>query len=80
MAANPTPDNTHYLEKIKPLLTKRCYACHGGLAQEGGLRLDTAALLATGGDSGPAVVPGDSDASLFLARVSDRQRARLKAS
>lgn len=67
----PTGDTVSYLETVKPLLTKRCYACHGGLAQEGGLRIDTAALLATGGDSGPAVVAGDPDASLFLARVRD---------
>ena len=60
-----------YSDTVKPLLTKRCYACHGGLAQEGGLRLDTAALLAAGGDSGPAVVAGAPDASLFLERVSD---------
>lgn len=31
-----------YLEKIKPVLKARCYACHGALKQEADLRLDTA--------------------------------------
>lgn len=37
-------DNT-YLEQIKPLLKTRCYACHGSLKQEAGVRLDTAASI-----------------------------------
>ena len=37
-------DRIEYLKQIKPVLTARCVACHGALKQEGGLRLDTAAL------------------------------------
>src|SRR5439155_15008204 len=29
-----------YVREVKPLLTARCYACHGGLQQKGDLRLD----------------------------------------
>jgi hypothetical protein len=64
-----------YLEKVKPLLAGRCLACHGGLAQEAGLRLDTAALIAAGGDSGPAVVAGVHAESLLIARVADPEPA-----
>ena len=60
-----------YEETIRPLLTRRCQACHGALAQSGGLRLDTAALLLSGGDSGPAVLAGTPAGSLILDRVSD---------
>ncbi len=60
-----------YRATIKPLLARSCQACHGGLAQEAGLRLDTAALAIAGGDSGPAVVAGKHAESLLLARVSD---------
>lgn len=60
-----------YEQTVKPLLAARCQACHGALKQESGLRLDTAAALRAGGESGPALVPGDSAASLILARVSD---------
>jgi hypothetical protein len=52
-----------YAQRIKPLLREKCFACHGSLKQEGGLRLDTAAAIRRGGDSGPAAVasqPGDS--------------------
>lgn len=66
-AADPVMD---YQTQIKPLLEERCYACHGALKQEGGLRLDTAALAIRGGDSGPAIVPGDVAKSLLMARVS----------
>lgn len=57
-----------YAKQIKPVLHERCYACHGALKQEGGLRLDTAALAIQGGDSGPAIKPGDA-ASAIVQRV-----------
>ena len=60
-----------YVGKVRPLLAARCQACHGGLDQQAGLRLDTAGLMAKGGESGPAVAKGDPDASLLLARVAD---------
>ena len=34
-----------YQEQIKPLLQTRCFACHGALKQESGLRLDTVASM-----------------------------------
>ncbi len=59
-----------YVRDIKPLLAVKCYACHGALKQESGLRLDTAALALKGGESGLAVVVGKSAASAIVARVS----------
>lgn len=59
-----------YSEQVKPLLKQRCYACHGALKQEGGLRLDTAVAMFEGGDSGAAVVPDSVADSLLLERVS----------
>ena len=58
-----------YLNAVKPLLQRHCYACHGALKQKGGLRLDTAAALLRGGDSGSAIHPGDPSRSLLLERV-----------
>jgi hypothetical protein len=57
--------------KIRPVLVARCYECHSAGAKEiqGGLRLDTREAVRTGGDSGPAVVPGDKDASLLLSAL-----------
>ena len=58
-----------YVRDIKPLLQTHCWACHGATKQEGGLRLDTAAALRAGGDSGPALAAGNSAESLILAAV-----------
>ena len=46
-------DQIDYSKQIKPILTKRCVACHGALKQQGGLRLDTAALAIKGGTREP---------------------------
>lgn len=63
-------EHVDYLTQIKPVLAERCYACHGALKQEGGLRLDTAAAVAKGGDSGPAITLADADGSLLIQRVT----------
>jgi mono/diheme cytochrome c family protein len=59
-----------YVGAVKPILQAKCVACHGGLKQEGGLRLDTGRAAHTGGDSGPALAAGDASASLLWQRVS----------
>jgi len=60
-----------YLTQVKPILQQRCYACHGALKQEAGLRLDTAALAVKGGESGAAIVSGElADNSILLKRVA----------
>ncbi len=55
-----------YLSDVKPLLEHKCYACHAALKQQGGLRLDTAASLVTGGESGAAVTAGRPNDSLLI--------------
>jgi mono/diheme cytochrome c family protein len=61
-------DAVDYGRDVKPILAKHCYACHGPNKQRAGLRLDTAAAAAQGGNSGAALVAGKSEQSrLFLA-------------
>ena len=57
--------------KIRPLLTKNCYKCHSSesLKLKGGLLLDTRESVLKGGDTGPAIVPGDPDKSLLIKAV-----------
>ena len=55
--------------EIRPLLAKRCYECHGDKKQKSGLRLDSAASFAKGGDSGAIVVAGNLEKSLFIQAV-----------
>ena len=74
--AVPT-DDIDYRTQIKPVLVEKCYSCHGVLKQEGGLRLETLALMQKGGDSGAALVPGDADASLIVERVTADHDSRM---
>ncbi len=60
-----------YESQIKPLLKSRCYACHGALKQQAGLRLDAASLIQKGGDSGPAIIAGQPAKSPIVERVSE---------
>lgn len=56
---------------IRPLLVEHCYECHSGEADkvQASLRVDHSSRLLSGGDSGPAIVPGDADASLLIESV-----------
>jgi mono/diheme cytochrome c family protein len=57
--------------KIRPLLAEHCYGCHSERAEKlkGGLRLDSRAGWAQAGNSGPAIVPGDTEASRLIRAV-----------
>ncbi|WP_050025796.1 DUF1549 domain-containing protein [Verrucomicrobium sp. BvORR034] len=62
---------TFFENEVRPLLVKHCYECHSqesGKAK-GGLLLDRREGWATGGDAGPAVVPGKVAESLLIASV-----------
>ncbi len=50
-------ETADYLEKVKPVLKERCYACHGTLKQKKKLRLDTAQQIIEAGiiDSGELI-------------------------
>lgn len=68
--ARTTDDVDFFEKKVRPVLVNRCHACHSAATKPaGGLRVDDRNGLLSGGDSGPAVVPGDPDASLLLSRV-----------
>ena len=68
-AADPDAKGLDLFEsKIRPVFVKHCQSCHAVDAKKlkGGLRLDTRDGLMKGGDSGPAVVPGDPAKSLLI--------------
>jgi hypothetical protein len=58
-----------FVRDVKPILVTRCYRCHSSLAQEGGLRLDSATGIVKGGEQGVIVVAGKSGESRLLAAV-----------
>jgi hypothetical protein len=66
-----TPQQAMFFEsKIRPLLIRSCFGCHGDRQQRSGLRLDSRADLLKGGAHGAALVPGEPDQSLLLRAVA----------
>src|ERR1700722_4470088 len=52
---------------------KRCGQCHGPTLQMSKLDLSTRAGMLKGGEKGPAIVPGDAEASPLYRRISGLQ-------
>ena len=72
VSAAPSPEQLEFFEReIRPLLAENCFACHGSKAPAAfaNLRLDSRAGVLQGGDSGPAVVEGEPDASPLIRAV-----------
>jgi len=67
-----TAQQTEFFEgKIRPLLATHCLKCHSAAEgkTKGGLALDSRDGTLKGGDSGPALVPGNPDKSLLIRAV-----------
>lgn len=71
VSAADSPDVEFFASRIAPLLKEKCLSCHSHSSRqmEGGLTLDSKSGWATGGDSGPAIVPGKPDESLLIKAV-----------
>src|SRR3954454_20828739 len=67
-AAIPAPPT--FERDVQPILTARCAKCHGAKVSRSGLDLSSAAAVKRGGDTGPAVVPGDPARSLLLEQIT----------
>ena len=61
-------------QKVEPLLREHCYECHSHESgqMESGLALDWKSGWATGGERGPAIMPGQPDASLLIRAIQHR--------
>ena len=60
--------------KIRPVLVRHCYQCHSAKAAatkmlKGELQVDTRSGIRKGGETGPAVVPGQPGKSLLVAAL-----------
>lgn len=61
-----------FVTDIKPLLERSCVACHSGERPKGGYQIESREGLLGGGNRGDAgIVPGDPEASLVMACVTD---------
>ncbi|MEM7011920.1 MAG: c-type cytochrome domain-containing protein, partial [Verrucomicrobiota bacterium] len=52
--------------EIVPFMKKNCFACHNETKAKAKLVLETPEAILKGGDTGPAVVPGNADASFLF--------------
>ena len=71
IGADPAPEAIEFFEmKIRPILVQHCAECHSSdKKKRGGLLLDSREGWQLGGDSGPAIVPGDPEKSLLILAV-----------
>jgi hypothetical protein len=73
--ASPKPQpnaeqNEFFESKIRPLLSSKCFACHGSEIQMAKLNMATAANFFKGGESGPVVVKGEPENSRLISVVN----------
>jgi mono/diheme cytochrome c family protein len=70
-----------YTRDIRPILSDACFACHGPdeESRQAKLRLDNRAdATSARGSAGPAIVPGDPEASELIFRIeSDDETVRM---
>lgn len=71
--------NEQFFEtKIRPVLVENCFKCHEADKQKGGLTASSLDGLLNGGDSGPAVVPGNAEQSLLIKVISHSNDAPVQ--
>lgn len=69
----PIPDVQEafaYNDIAQPIFQAKCYGCHGDKKQKGKLRLDKPELIMKGGKDGAVVVPGKSNESELIKRIT----------
>ncbi|WP_428099880.1 c-type cytochrome domain-containing protein [Candidatus Rariloculus sp.] len=59
-----------FLDVVRPVLRQRCSGCHGDDRQRGGLNMSTYDALLAGGETGPAIVPGNAGQSEIYYRTT----------
>ncbi len=66
-----TPAENFFTTQVQAVLQQNCFKCHSHSSEKikGGLVLDSLDGLLAGGDTGPAVVPGDAEKSLLIKAV-----------
>ena len=70
VTVTPKPIPPDFHKEVRGILEVSCIKCHGPEKQKGDLRLDTFAAAKQGGDSDPAIVPGNPAKSLLLERIT----------
>jgi hypothetical protein len=59
-------DDTLFESRVRPVLVGTCFRCHGGEKTRAKLRVDSREALLKGGESGPAIRPGQPEKSPLI--------------
>jgi ankyrin repeat protein/mono/diheme cytochrome c family protein len=70
LQGKPGVAKVDYEQQVRPILSARCFGCHGPRQQQSGLRLDLRQNALRGGDYGVVIVPGNASGSKLILRVS----------
>ena len=79
-AADPASQQAaidHFEMAIRPVLVETCQQCHGPEKARNGLRLDSRAALLRGGESGPAIRPGNAKGSLLFHALTHSEELKM---
>ena len=63
-------DLSFFHARVAPVFEQKCVSCHGAKKDKGDLRLDDYERAMTGGESGPAIAPGDPAGSELFRRIT----------
>jgi cytochrome c553 len=67
-----------FFEKsVRPVLVANCFECHGPDKTKGRLRLDSRDMMMHGGESGPAIVPGNPKGSLLIQAIHYQDEPKM---
>lgn len=77
LALPASAQNSRFFDtRVAPILTKRCLPCHNNDLNDGDISFLDRATLLKGGARGPAVVPGNPEASVLIHAI--RRDGELK--
>ena len=74
-----SPGEVSFATQVLPIFEDNCTRCHGDSRQNGGLRLDSYAMLLAGGTDGAVVAPGNADGSLLVELVTSGEMPKNDA-
>jgi mono/diheme cytochrome c family protein len=62
-----------FTEKVLPIFTRNCLACHGTKIQRGRLDLRNQSAILRGGSRGPVIIAGNAEKSLLYQFITHKQ-------
>ena len=75
--AQTQSDVEFFSHEIRPIMERTCWNCHGEAIQSSGLDLSTRDAALAGGNRGPAIVPGDAEASRLFRQMAGMEGPQM---